>query len=228
MNLSALAEKIRNLLAEKYPADPLVISLLAKLDLAQAVALKAIGSSSKQSLTQLIRSADTRRDNSFVSLRNHVSAGLRRENDAYRSACEALWPIFEKNDPRLYKLGDNEESAAIGSLLADLAADNAPAQLAAINATDWVSELERDNTAFMVAKQQRAAARSTDTTQTDEEAFKQLKAALDMVGNVVNSLVMLETPDADAVVAELNSYIREANASARSSRSQASNDSTNE
>ncbi|WP_163718224.1 DUF6261 family protein [Mangrovibacterium lignilyticum] len=220
MNLSALARKVRNLLSTAFPTDPIVISLLAKIDVAQAVAVQAIGSSTKQNSTAMVRSADTSRDNSYVSLRNHVSAGLRRENADYRAACEALWPLFEKNDTTLYYFPDGEETQAIESLLTELKAGDGPAHLATVNATEWLDELDRDNQAFVAAQQQRAANRSTDTTVTDAEALKQLEAALNLMNSVMDSLSMMEAAGVQAVATELNEYIAEANANARNSKSQ--------
>ena len=218
MNLAALSNKLRNLLAEKFPDQAIIISLLRKMDQAQQTALQAIGSSTKQALTATVRSADTIRDNSFISLRTHVYAGLRREHKGYREACETLWPLFEKNNIKLYNLADGEETAAIGSLLKDLKAGDFPAHLATVNATEWLDELERDNIAFVAVQQQRAAKRGSDNTVVDEEAFKQLKAALELIGSAIDSLQLLELDGVKAVAAEINEYIREANANARNSK----------
>ena len=74
----------------------MVITLLARFQPQLETAIQAIGSTTKTPLTVIVKAADLRRDNSFRSLRDHVKAGLNRENETYRSACEALWPEFEK------------------------------------------------------------------------------------------------------------------------------------
>lgn len=221
-NLSALARKMRNLLAEKFPSEAIVISLLAKIDQAQTVAVQAIGSSTKQTLTALVRSTDRSRDNSYASLRDHVWAGLRRENEAYRLACEALWPLFEKNNTQLGFLANDKETQAIESLLSDLRTGHGPAHLATINASAWIEELDRDNKAFVAAQQQRASVKTEDTTVTDAKAFKQLSTSLELVNSAMDGLTMMAVEGVAEVAAELNTYIGEANTNARKKKNHSS------
>lgn len=96
-NLIVLVQRIRILLLEKFADHPMISTVMTSLEANLDIAVQAIGSSSKQPLTQVVRSADVKRDNSFRSLRDHVQAGLQCENESYREACEALWPEFEKN-----------------------------------------------------------------------------------------------------------------------------------
>ncbi len=214
-NLSTLTRKVRNLLGEKFPAEAVIISLLSKIDQAQTVAVQAIGSSTKQELTKKVRSSDRKRDNSYASLRDHVSAGMRRENEDYSAACAALWPLFEKNNTKLANLPDEKETSAIESLLADLRAGDGPIHLATINASEWLDELDRDNNVFVEAQAQRASVKTEDTTMNDSEAFKILTAALEKVNSAMDSLEMMEVAGVEAVAAVLNTYISEANTNAR-------------
>ncbi len=214
-SLSELARSIKSLLNAKYPAEQIVISLISKIDQSQAIALQAIGSSTKQGLTDLLHAADAKRDNSFVALRDYVASGLRRENAPYRAACQALWPLFEKNDTTLYRLPFRVETQSIESLLTDLKAGDAPVHLATINATEWVEELDSNNQAFVDVQLQRASAKTTDTTVTDDEAFKHLTVSLELVNSTMDSLAMMEVAGVEAVAAELNTYISDANTNAR-------------
>ena len=232
--LTALVQKIVNLLSAQLPEHQMVQTILTRFQPQLQTALQAIGSSTKTSLTAVVKSADTRRDNTFLSLRDHIKAGLRRQNDSYRLACEVLWPEFEKNDLNLYYLARDTETAAINSLLADLRKpENAP-YLVTTNITDWVTELDNDNQAYVAAATQRSAARSADDTVHDAEAFKDLKTSLELLENILNTMLAMNDPRGiDTVVNEISQYIAEANAAAKQSQSnnngeEENNDTTSE
>ncbi|MGQ7868305.1 DUF6261 family protein [Sunxiuqinia sp. sy24] len=219
-HLVSLSQRMIQLLTDRFPDHPMISSLLATIRLKQEMAVQAVGSSSWQALTSLIRKADQRRDNSYRSLRDHVAAGLLRENEEYRLACESLWPLFEKNGLRLYHASYAEETAAITSLLKDLNDQAMQTHLVTIHAVEWITELHRDNQAFVNLSQERTAARSTDDTVTDKEAFDQLKTSLDLLCNMLNALNALNEPvGIRETVEELDQAIREATASARQSGS---------
>lgn len=218
--LVSLSQRILQLLSVRYPDHPMISSLLATIQVKLDQAVQAVGSSSRQALTSLIRKADQRRDNSYRSLRDHIAAGLLRENEAYRLACESLWPLFEKNGLDLYYASDSEETAAITSLLKDLEKPPVQAHLEIVHAMEWKAELERDNQAFVNLSQERSAVRSADDTVTDKVAFDQLRASLDLLCNMLNALYALDEPDGvRATVEELDQSIREATAAARQSGS---------
>ncbi|WP_163323461.1 DUF6261 family protein [Draconibacterium mangrovi] len=227
--LTALVQKIVALLTAKLPENAMVISLLNRIQPQIETALQAIGSSRKTPLTQTVTAADLRRDNTFRSLRDTIKAGLRRQNEAYRSACEALWPEFEKNNLELYYLARDKQTAATESLLADLRKpENAP-HLATTHTADWVTELYNDNQAYVTASAQRSAERSSDDTLRDAEAFKALKTTLELLQNILNTMQAMQDPRGiDEVVAEVSQYIAEANAAAKQSQSNNSADENND
>ena len=218
--LTALVQKIITLLGLKLSESQLVTTLLARIVPQVETALQAIGSTIKQPLTEIVQAAELKRDNTFRSLRDTIKAGLMRQNEAYRNACEALWSEFEKNGLMLYRYANDNETAAINSLLADLRKpENAP-HLVTTNTTDWVTELDTDNQAYVAASAQRSAARSADDTIHDAEAFKDLKTSLELLENILNTMqAMGEPADIDEVVAEVSQYITEANAAAKQSQS---------
>ena len=218
-NLTALSEKIRLYLVQKFPNHPMLTVILAQLQGSIETAQQALGSSTRQELTSTVRLADKRRDNSYRSLRDHIQAGTLRENDIYRAACLALWPIFEKNDLALYSMPDGDESAAIDSLVKDLLKEKEQAHLATANAVEWLQELKSDNENFVLASRQRSSERSVDQTLPDKQAAKQLKKSLDLLSNALETLLGVGSEEGigDAVT-EINQYIREANASARQSQ----------
>lgn len=219
-NIISLAKKIRSLLIEKFPENPMLASVLSSMDANLELAIEAFGSTTKQVLTKEVQAADMKRDNSFRSLRDHVRAGLLRENESYRLACEALWTEFEKNGLNLFSVPYSEETAGITSLLNDLRSADNQVHLQTIFAVDWAEELDRDNNAFVALSRQRSAARSGDSVMSDQNAFKQLKVSLELMSNILNTLYAMNEPEGiREVVAEVNQYIRESNASAKLSES---------
>lgn len=217
--LTALVQKIVTLLSTKLPDNQMVITLLARFQPQLETAIQAIGSTTKTPLTVIVKQADLKRDNSFRSLRDHVKAGLNRENESYRSACEALWPEFEKNGTQIDRLPREKQTAATESLLADLQKNKNQPHLLTTNTTDWVSELDNDNRAYVTATTQRSSERSTDDTVLDHEAFKALRTSLDLLENILNTMQAMGDPvDVDEVVAEISQYIAEANAAAKQSK----------
>ena len=215
-NLTALAKKVHLYLAAKFPDQPMIATVLANLQSSLDTSLQSVGSSTKQPLTKSVRDADKKRDNSYVSFRDHIQAGLRRENEPYRMACEALWVALEKNGTQLYKLPDGDQSTAISSLLHDLDNSQAIGHLETVHAVKWVQELDRDNQNFIAVSQQRSSERSVDATETDDIALGQLRISLELVSNVMLALLaMNDLPGIQEAVNEVNQYIREANASAR-------------
>jgi hypothetical protein len=219
-NLTALAGKIRLYLVAKFPDHPMLTPILANLQSNINIALKSVGSSTKQPLTKSLRGADKKRDNSYLSLRDHIHAGLRRENEDYRKACESLCPIFEKNGFELSRLPDGDQTSAVNSLLHDLDNDEDKTCLETIHATQWLQELDRDNKNFVTMSQQRSSKRSVDTTLPDDIALSKIKSSLGLVCGALAALHATNAPDGiQGAVNEINEYIREANASAKLGRS---------
>ncbi|KOH45396.1 DUF6261 family protein [Sunxiuqinia dokdonensis] len=218
-NLTSLAEKIRLYLVQKFPEHPMLSIILAQLLVSSEKARQAVGSTTKQEHTQAVRQADKRRDHSYRSLRDHIRAGILRQNEAYRAACQALYPIFEKNDLLLYNLADGDETTAINSLGDDLSGPEEQAHLATANAVEWLQELIADNQNFILTSQQRSANRTVDTTVPDKQAADQLKKSLDLLCSALETMQAVGEPEGiNEAVNEVNQYIKEANASARLSQ----------
>jgi hypothetical protein len=219
-NLTSLAQKIHQFLVSKFPDHPMISNVLTTLAPKLETSLQSVGSTTKQPLTKIVREADRTRDDSYISLKDHIQAGLRRQDETYRQACEALWELFEKNDLKLYNLANGDESAAIDSLVKDLHQEKNQAFLETVYVVEWLEELVRDNQAFKDANRERSAIRSADETVTDAVAFEQMKVSLDLLSNVLAALYAMN--DLDGIreaVNEVNQYISEANASARQSQS---------
>ena len=226
--LTALVQKIVNLLNAQLPGHPMMQTLLARIHPQVQTALRAIGSTIKQPLTEIVSIADLRRDNTFRSLRDTIKAGLRRQNESYRTACEALWLEFEKNGLQLHSIPRDTETAAINSLLANLRKPKNQPHLATTNTTEWVAELDNDNQAYVTAATQRSAVRSVDNTVHDAEAFKDLKTSLELLENILNTLLIMNDPRGiDTIVNEISQYIAEANTAAKQSKNNNHNEEEN-
>lgn len=218
--LTALVQKTVKLLNAQLAEQQMVQTIVARIEPQLETALQAIGSSTKTPLTEIVAAADLRRDNSYRSLRDHVKAGLRRENENYRKACEALWPLFEKNGLQLYRIAKDKETAAIESLLADLSKPKYQAHVATVNISDWLNELDNDNKTYVTASAERSAARSADNTVLDAEAFNELKKSMEILENILNTMQAMGDPEGiDEIVAEVSQYISEANTAAKISKS---------
>ncbi len=214
--LIRLAQKLREQYATQFPTNSLLIALVAKLDEAIAVGLKAVNSTTKQTLTEQVQFADVARDDSYFSLREHVKAGLKRQNETYSEACKALWAILQKNGLQLYKLPYDNETTAIDSLMSDLNTDEMKAHLETIHATDWLAELVRDNATFVAKQTERGTVRSEDTTALDTVAFRQVRAMLELTCSTLDTMLSLDSVDGlAAAVAATNQYIHEANVAGR-------------
>jgi len=219
--LHSLCQKILTHLTATYPEHAMISFMLPQLEIKMAVALKSLGSTTKQPLSKAVLQADNVRDDSFISFKNHVRAGFRRQNEAYRLACEALWVSIEKNNDKLYCLPNDDETSAINSLVSDLSTAENQVHLASINATEWLAELERDNKAFLEVTAQRTADRTSNSTIDNQQAFAELKNTLEPLLNILNSLQTMNEPEGINFSVDLiDHYIIETNVSAKLSGSQ--------
>lgn len=222
-DLSALVQKIIALLSTTFPDHPMISSLLARLQPQLKIALQAIGSTTKQPLTEKVNAADLSRDNSYRALRDHIKAGLRRENESYRTACEALWAEFEKNGLQLFRLSQEKESTSIDSLLNDLRKPEHEGNVQTTKITGWINELDRNNQSYVKISRERSAARSDDDTVADKQALKTLKTSLDLMDSILNTMYAMNEPVGIGPVAEeISQYIREANTLAKPDKTSSS------
>lgn len=127
--------------------------------------------------------------------------------------------VLEKINLMLYKLGAEEETAAINGLLSDLDEEPAKTHLADINAQEWVEELDLANRSFVEISGSRAAEIASDDTPTGREAFGKLEFSMKLVCSVLDAHLGYGQPaDIQDIVNQANQFIKEANASAKLSR----------
>nr|WP_321453835.1 DUF6261 family protein [uncultured Carboxylicivirga sp.] len=216
--LVALSQKTVGLLESRFPDNEIIKSVLPQIHEAHSVSLQAIGSSTKNLISVSVKQSDTKRDNCFMSLKNHVEAGLRRENDVYQNACNTLWPFFVKNNVKMYGLPYDDQTSATRSLIKDLKLPENKEHIQTVNVVEWLNELETANNEFIDVQKQRSVSRIKDDTIRDAEAFKKLRQLLDMLESVLNTLYLINDPEGiQDAVKEINQYISEANTAARQS-----------
>lgn len=155
--LVTMSERSVQVLNSRHPDEAFFLRTIDKLLFASGLATRAIGSSRQAEGTKTVVAADDDRDASFDSVRDHVKAGLKRNNPEYKAACERLYGIFKKNNLNLSRLPYDEETGALISLFEDLSGSQPEADLAMINASEWLAELKRDQTAFENAVKARAS-----------------------------------------------------------------------
>lgn len=176
--LVTMAERTLAIVRQQHPEVAMLTTPLSNLEAAIGVAVQALGSSRSLQKTVTVQQADRDRDNSYESLRNSIRAGLRRNNPAYREACERLLILFSKNNLELARLSYDAQTAALLSLFADLSTLQAVADLATIHATEWLQELKSDQERFEQAVSERGSERVQSQVPTDESARMQLIPAL--------------------------------------------------
>lgn len=184
--LLTMTERTLAILNERHPGEPFFVRTIEKLESGKTLATKAMGSTNKALTTKNVTQADNDRDNSAESLKNHIRAGLKRNNKAYREACERLYAIFEKNNLNLTRLPYAEQTGALNSLLSDLSTPQAVTDLATVNTTEWVQELRTDQESFEEAIKARGEERAVDDTPTDTVALGALITALKSIFKVLD------------------------------------------
>ncbi len=211
--ITALARELHAIVKTSYPEEAGLTTALQTLEAALHVAETSLGSSNREALTDEIIKADDRRDESFVSLRDHIEAGTRRQGNApYQQASERLKVIFDENGRNLYRKALARQSAMLSNLFVDLRSSEALKDLAMVNATEWLSELQADEERFKQLYNSRKAQKEmTTNTLPGEEVKKDLKNAIEVLLAIVNGLHQGEIlKDSEEVVETINKNIEEA------------------
>lgn len=172
--LLTLSHRILELLKSRHPGEVFIQSSVEKLEAAHDYGAQVVGASRKAYATKTVTTADDDRDDSYESLKQLVRAGLKRSNPDFREKCARLYAILEKNDIGLARLPYDQETAALHALFRDMDKAEAQADLAAINALAWYTELKTNQIEFEAAVQERGAERAELDVPTSREAIKEL------------------------------------------------------
>lgn len=216
--LTTLANDLLALTNSAYGDTPTLQPTLAALMTALEGAKASLGTDSTESLTASVQEADDLRDDSFRSLRDHIRAGLRRHaNPAYQQACGRLHAIVQRHGSRLYYQPYANESALLASLFQELAEAQSVTDLATIHATDWLAELQNDETRFLkVWKARNDQKVQADTVDATHEAKRKLKEQTEALLVVLSGFHLGNLlPDSDGFMARINQTIERAAQQAR-------------
>ena len=210
--LNTLARQLFAVVSEAYADQPALSQALSALKAAIDMGDRALGNARGEALTEAVQQADSRRDDSFMSLRDHLAAGLRRHGKPeYQLACERLKKVFDQHGTTLHRESYAKQSALLVSLFKDLETAPAVADLATVGATEWLAELERDQAEFEDLYAQRNDDRATADRTTYEEAKQDLRQALEMLLVILNGLHLGGLlPNSEATLGRINQHIERA------------------
>ena len=215
--LNTLARQLSAILSEVYSDQPTLTPALQAVKEALALGDSALATPRGEALTEAVQQADSRRDDSYMGLRDHIAAGMRRHSlPAYQEACTRLKKAFDLHGNALHRESYAKESALLASLFKELSGPGATADLATIQATEWLQELQTDETAFLALYAQRDDERAVTERTTDQEAKQRLRQALEMLVTIINGLHLGGLlPNSGAVIDRLNQRIERSTAQAR-------------
>ncbi|MDX2302709.1 MAG: DUF6261 family protein [Microscillaceae bacterium] len=215
-SLYDLARQIQQTVQAAHPEHPMLRPFLDALQKTLEKTLTAIGKNMGSTLTTAIKEADSKRDDAFVSLRDHVQAGLRRLNPTYREAADKINRVFEQNNPRLYVFAYAEQSAALTRLISDLENPIHKTALETLHAWEWSMELKAAQQNFEQVYTQRVEESAGKDKMTEAEAKKELTTALQILIQTLGVLEATASPEGILeTVKQLNVLIEQAQATAR-------------
>lgn len=112
---------------------------------------KARGNSNHNTQTQQVADADEIRDKAFRAFYLYVEAGTLRNNNAYRSASQAIIAHLAKIDRQLAYMGYSRQSTELALLFAEMEKVNG--NLKTIGADAWLKELKDAENEFLVKQE---------------------------------------------------------------------------
>ncbi|WP_378188288.1 DUF6261 family protein [Aquimarina sp. W85] len=216
-NLTRLSRQSIKIITDNHPNQDAFIMFIDKLDATTTAAEAAIGTTTKEQLTDTVYQLDTNRDQTFIGLRDHLSAGQRRHrNQEYASACMRLLSVIVKHGRDISRLPYNEESAVINALINEITSANYANDLDITHTKAWVNELQKDQEAFENTYVQRTAEKVANTTLTDRESVKLLKPELNKFYTLINAFYLSDQiPNLEKSIDQINDTIDRIVASAK-------------
>ena len=220
--LITLSDQSYKIVQDRHSREVLLVGVLKNLSDAIEKARPAVGSTTKEALTEQVRLNDARRDDNYAGMIMHIEAGLKRHSmPSYQGACERLKALFDKNGGRaLYRYSYSKQTASMESLFKDLESKQAQTDIETINATKWLKELKADHEAFKKVYAQRDEEEASKNIPTNEEAAKLLKPELSSLLTVVDAFhISRQIEGIQGTIDVLNETIDRAVSAARQSSS---------
>lgn len=167
--------------------------------------------------TALLLEKDDHRDEVFKGLRNFITAHLYHPREEVRQASVQLHELIKKHGFGLYRFGYQKESAAINSLLMELAKPNYAEMITKLGANDWVKALISAQADFEKCYSNRVAEEGKEIVEPSTEMRKLAIESLEkLLMYIETQLFISETPDRwGTLSANLQRIIGDTNAAAR-------------
>lgn len=142
------SDRMQQILSNNAIKDPFVGSVLPVLQKNIKDLGIALGKDSSSEFTDELANKDENRDTTFVGLRDYCKAFTNSSDKTKAKAAELLINIFQERGWSIFRLGYSAESSQLNVLIQDLEGEAAQNALAAINATDWLTDLKAAQQAF--------------------------------------------------------------------------------
>jgi hypothetical protein len=166
---------------------------------------EAIDQIRKSEVTHELTDADNMRDNTCYGMTEVFKAATRHFQPAIRQAASNLAVIFDHFSD-LTKKSYDEETTAIVKFIEELNAK--AADVATVGLTDWVAELQANNTAFVNLTKTRYTEESGKTQLKMRQVRGEVDSAYRTVVNRINALIIVNGESSySAFVTELNKRI---------------------
>lgn len=174
----------------------------------------------KSPFTALLLEKDDHRDEIFKGLRNFISAHLYHPQEDVKQASVQIHELIKKHGYGLYRFGYQKESAAINSLLLELAKPNYVEMVKKTGASDWVIALTAAQNDFEQCYTKRVAEEGKAIVEPSTEMRKLAIENLEkLLMYIETQLFISETPDKwGTISANLQRIIADTNAAARTRR----------
>lgn len=175
--------------------------------------------------TAILLEKDERRDEVFKGLRNFTTAHLYHPQESIRGAAHTLIELIKQHGYSLYRYGYQKESAAIHSLLNELAKPENNELVSRIAAQEWVASLTTAQNDFESCYSNRVAEEGKEIVEPSTEMRKQVIESLEkLLMYVETQLFISEMPDTwGSLSSNLQRIISDTNTVARTRRTRKEN-----
>ena len=194
-SMANLAKQIYEVVNESHAQHTMLAPFLDSLQKAYQKGLGAVGENMGSMLTAEIKASDADRDTAYISLRNHIKAGINRPNETYSLAAQKIYRVFEQNNLKLYDFRYTEQSVALTRLFTDLASPENQEALKILHAIAWLEELKQAQTKFEELYTQRSQETVSTQKPTDAEAKKEISTALQFLLQSIGVLEAIGEPE---------------------------------
>ncbi len=159
----------------------------------------------RSAITEDIAKADALRDKTYRGLRDAVKSATSHFLVGKQQAAYRIQVVLDHYGDIIHKTYD-EETAAIGSLIGDLAALTADVTL--LGLTDWIAEMQANNQAFDTLKKMRYTEAAVKTQLRMKQVRRQVDDAYNRITERIDALVIVNGGEAYATyINELNKRI---------------------